>query len=75
MTRPDTANALRACARHSRNPSLRHWKVLLQITAYVNATKEIGLRFVRGSALKFLCVLMLITRRHLMIEGPCLVLQ
>ena len=29
MTRPDMANALRACARHSCNPSLRHWKALL----------------------------------------------
>ena len=26
MTRPDIANALRACARHSHNPSPRHWK-------------------------------------------------
>ena len=47
MTRPDIANALRACARHSHNPSLRHWKALLQIAAYVNSTKEIGLTFVR----------------------------
>ena len=39
MTRPDIANALRACA--------RHWKALLQIAAYVKATKEVGLRFVR----------------------------
>ena len=47
-------NALRACVRHSYNHTARHWKVLLQITAYVNATKEIGLRFVRGSGLRFL---------------------
>ena len=52
MTRPDIANALRACARHSHNPSPRHWKAVLQVAAYVNATKEIGLRFVRGSGLK-----------------------
>ena len=43
MTRPDIANALRACA--------RHWRALLQIAAYV-ATKEVGLRFVRGSGLR-----------------------
>ena len=52
MTRPDIANALRACARHSHNPSPRHWKALLQVTAYVNATKEIGLRFVRDFGLR-----------------------
>ena len=40
MTRPDIANALRACARHSHKPSPRHWKVLLQVAVYVNATKE-----------------------------------
>ena len=52
MTRPDIANALRACARHSHNPSARHWKAVLQIAACVNSTKEIGLKFVRGSGLK-----------------------
>ena len=52
MTRPDIANALRACARHSHNPRPRHWKALLQVAAYVNATKEIGLRFIRGSGLR-----------------------
>ena len=52
MTRPGIADALRACARHSRNTSPRHWKVLPQIAAYVNCTKEIGLRFVRDSGLK-----------------------
>ena len=52
MTRPDIANALRACARHSHNPSPHHWKALLQVAAYVNATKEMGLRFVRGSGLR-----------------------
>ena len=52
MTRPDIANALHACARHSHNSSPRHWKALLQIAAYVNSTKDIGLKFVRGSGLK-----------------------
>ena len=52
MTRPDIANALRACARHSHNPSPRHWMALLQVAAYVNASKMIGLRFVRASVLK-----------------------
>ena len=52
MTRPDIANALRACARRSHNSSPRHWKALLQIAMYVNSTEEIGLKFVRGSGLK-----------------------
>ena len=54
MTRSDIANALRACARHSHNPHPRlgHWKALLQVAAFVNATKEMGLRFVRGSGLR-----------------------
>ena len=52
MTRPNIANALRACARHSHNPSPRKWKALLQVAAYVNATKEMALRFVRGSGLR-----------------------
>ena len=33
MTRPYIANALRECARHSRDPSPQHWKALLQIAA------------------------------------------
>ena len=52
MTRPDIVEALRACACHSHNPSPRHWKALLQVAAYVNATKEIGLRLVRSSSLR-----------------------
>ena len=52
MIRSDIANALRACARHSHNPSPRHWKALLQVAAFVNATKEMGLRCVRGSGLR-----------------------
>ena len=52
QSRPDIANALRACARHSHNPRPRHLKALLQVATYVNATKEIGLRFVRSSGLR-----------------------
>ena len=52
MTRPDIIDALRACARHSHNPNLRHWKALLQIAVYENSTFEIGLRFANGSGLK-----------------------
>ena len=52
MTTPDIANALRACARLSHNLSQRLWKALLQIATYVNTTREIGLRFVRGSGFR-----------------------
>ena len=48
MSRSDIAKALRACVRHSHNPSPRDWNVLLQVAVYMNATKEIGLRFVQG---------------------------
>ena len=53
MTRPDIANALRECARRSHNPCSRHWKALLQIAAYVKATKDVSLTFMRGSGLRF----------------------
>lgn len=39
--------------RHSHNPTARHWKTLLQTGAYVNSTKNIGLRFVHDSGLMF----------------------
>ncbi|CAN0391313.1 unnamed protein product, partial [Ascophyllum nodosum] len=52
MTQPDIANALRAYSRRNHNPSPRHWKALLQVASYVNATKDIGLRFVQGSGLR-----------------------
>ena len=52
MTRPDIANVLRACARHNHNPSPLYWKALLQIAAYMNSTKVIGLKFVRCSGPK-----------------------
>ena len=53
MTRPDIANALRACTRYSHNhPSPRNWKAFLQVAVYLNVTKEAGSRFVRGSGLR-----------------------
>ena len=33
MTRPDISNAVRAVARHSHNPTDRHWKTVLKIMA------------------------------------------
>ena len=78
MTRPDIADALRACARHINNPSPPHWKALLQITTYVREFYEmyrskVCARFWPGTFC--VCRLILITRRHLMIEGSCLVWQ
>ena len=52
MTTPDIADELCACARYSHNPSPCHWKALLQVAAYVNATKKIDLRLVRSSGLR-----------------------
>ena len=53
MTGPDIVDALRACAHHSHNPSPCHWKRILQVVAaFMNATKEIDLRFVRRSGLR-----------------------
>ena len=52
MTRPYIANSSRACSRSSHNKSPRHKNALLQIAAYVNSTKRMSPRFVRGSGLK-----------------------
>ena len=51
MTRPDISNAVRAVARHSHNPTDRHWEAVLKIMAYLHGTRGMGLTFVRGSGL------------------------
>ena len=51
MSRPDIANAMRAVARHSHDPTARHWKTVLMITEYLVGTKDLGLTFERGSGL------------------------
>ena len=51
ITRPDMSNAVRAVARHSHNPTGRHWKPVLKIMAYLHGTRGMGLTFVRGSGL------------------------
>ena len=45
MSRPDIANAVRAVARHSYDPTARHWKAVLMIIEYVVGTKDLGLTF------------------------------
>ena len=51
MTRPDISNAVRAVARHSHNPTDRHWKAVMKIMTYLHGTRGMGLTFVRGSGL------------------------
>ena len=52
MTRPDIANAVRAVARHSHNPTERHWKAVSKIIQYLLGSKYLGLTFERGSGLE-----------------------
>ena len=43
---------MRPEARHSQNPSDRHWKAVMKILAYLHGTRGLGLTFVRGSWLE-----------------------
>ena len=52
MTRPDTASAVRAVARHTHSPAARRWKGVRKIIAYLKATKDLGVVFRRGGDLK-----------------------
>ena len=45
MMRPDMANAVRAAVRHAHDSCERHWKALLQILAYLNSTRDLGITF------------------------------
>ena len=54
-TRPDVANPIWAIARHSHNPSPRHWKGLRKIMGYLKGTRDLGIVFRRGGGLK-LCL-------------------
>ena len=47
MTRPNISNAVRVVARQSHNPTDRHWKAVLKITAYLHGTRGMGLTLVR----------------------------
>ena len=51
MTRRDTSDTVRAVARHSYNPTVRHGKAVLKIMVYLHGTRGMGLAFVRGSGL------------------------
>ena len=52
MTRPGTASAVRAVARHAHNPTARHWKAVRKINAYLKPPKDLGVMFQRGGDLK-----------------------
>lgn len=51
MTRPGTSNTVRAMARHSHNPTDRHWEEAPKNVAYLHGTRGVGLTFARGSGL------------------------
>jgi hypothetical protein len=44
-TRPDIAFAVNLLARHSANPTRRHWTGAKCILGYLNSTKDLGLFF------------------------------
>ena len=47
MTRPDTANAVRAVTRQTHDPAETHWRAVRKIFACLNKTKDLGLVFVK----------------------------
>ena len=51
MTRPDIADADQAVARHSHSPCERHWVAAEKILDYLNATRDLGITYERGSRL------------------------
>ena len=51
-TRPDVANPASAIARHSHNPSPRHWKGLRKIMGYLKGPRDLGIVFRRGGGLR-----------------------
>ena len=42
MTRPDISNTVLAVARHSHNPTDRHWKTVMKIMTYLHGTRGMG---------------------------------
>ncbi len=44
-TRPDLAYAISVLSQFSKDPSMFHWKAMMQVFRYLNATKEIGLTY------------------------------
>ena len=48
-SRLEIANAVRVGARHSNDPTERHWQAVLQIIKYLLGTKDLSLTFERGT--------------------------
>ncbi|CAN0124018.1 unnamed protein product [Ectocarpus sp. 6 AP-2014] len=51
FTRPDTTLSLNKLQRVAHSHTERMWNALLRIVSYLNATKDIGITYVRGSGL------------------------
>ena len=52
MTRPDTANAVRAVTRQAHDPAERHWRAVRRITACLDKMEDLGLVLVKGGGRK-----------------------
>ena len=52
MTRPDTANEVRAVTRQAHNPAERHWRAVRRITACLDKMEDLGLVLVKGGGRK-----------------------
>ena len=44
-TRPDISNAVREVARHSHDPSKKHWRAALKIIEYLKETRTMGITY------------------------------
>ena len=51
MISPDIIGATRAVAHHSHNSCERHWLTVEKIFAYIDATRDLGITYERGSCL------------------------
>lgn len=49
-TRPDIAFAVNLLARHSSEPTIRHWNGIKRIFRYLNGTQDLGLYFPRNAS-------------------------
>ena len=45
QSRPDISNAVRAVARHSHAPKMKHWKAAVKVLKYLRETSGLGLIF------------------------------
>jgi hypothetical protein len=51
-TRPDIAFTVNLLARHSANPTRRHWASVKTILRYLNGTQDLGLYFLKNQDLR-----------------------